>query len=183
MRAYTLLLLLLAAVTSLTAQIAEAANPSPAETLCVGLLNDRAAALTVSDWSALREISTTFLRECKSVEDRNTLTGARTDIAISYVEQGQFRDALKSADECIKQHYSHPSCHLVRGQALAGLKQNVEAKQAFHRAEQLADQQIEALNTILARPNLAWGVRESRESDLGLFTSVRDAARRLQQAL
>lgn len=105
---------------------------------CNSLTAQQTAALVAEDWQSLERLAKDYLAACKRYVSSQTLSDRAINILIADIELGRFKQALISADACIKIYYANPACHTHKAVALFAVGNKIEAIKVLKISDRLA---------------------------------------------
>ncbi|MFZ6744019.1 hypothetical protein ACO0LC_12375 [Undibacterium sp. JH2W] len=114
--------------------------------LCSSALIEEASAVAARDWENLERLAKVFLAKCEKTlvpDEYKFISSTYGNLALSYVENGKYKDALIASDRCTKTNYSNFNCFIVKARALTALDKNLDASKALDIGERLAKNSLE----------------------------------------
>ena len=149
---------------------------------CLSQINQRAAALSASDWQQLQRLAKRYIDTCKAIYGSEDLATAHGDVAIANLRLDNATAALSAAESCIALFYSNSGCHLGKVEAMLKLGRIPEARTALNIAEKLVAHLAAAAERELQRANHP-SERELYAAKLNLLRAQESVVEGLRRSL
>lgn len=151
-----------------------AQNYSKTETTyrCNVLGNEIGAAINASDFSNLKNVIAWGIANCKNYIDRDDYYELYANLSIAERELGNPTAALKAADECIKNRYGLPICHIERFatyNAIGNIQQSLSSAKI---AKAILLESVKAKKRELLTPSLKYYEKEAIQAKLDSYDAM-----------
>jgi len=118
---------------------------------CISLTNEQSAALVAQDWENLERLAKDYLSKCRGFISSQELSDRAVNITIAYYELGRFKQAIVSADACIKIYYGNSGCHILKAKSLFALGNRTAAIKTLDISDRIAHHALEGAKHDLER--------------------------------
>lgn len=168
----------LIALLAFSSSFAQSYSRAESETRCNTLGNERATSLNAQDYKGLRSVVKWGIDNCKSFLDRDSYYEQYGDLALAERSLGNFQTAMKAVDECIKNRYGLPHCHIEKVAINIDLRNTKEAIQGAKTFKLIASDAIDKKKKALANSSLRNYERDAIESELSSYEAMLGFANR-----
>ena len=119
---------------------------------CIDNSSERLEALVARDWGQLIRLAKRDIALCRPIYSPEEISRIQAFITLAHSRSGNTREALQTADLCIRTFYPNTSCHLERSRSLLAIGKLQEGKRSIEVTRRLieharedAKQRIDAL--------------------------------------
>jgi hypothetical protein len=130
------------------------------------------AAYVANDMEALRRLSIWRIESCKNFMTRDDYFSDFGNLAVAERELGNFNKALKVAQDCIKNRYGLPMCHIEEYFALKLLGQKARASRSGSKFYNIVRNEITATEKILSNSTVGQAQFDLSKAKLELYESM-----------
>jgi hypothetical protein len=150
----------------------QAYSKSEVESRCINLGNERASSLNARDYKGMRNVIKWGIDNCKPYLNRDSYYEQFGDLALAERENGNFQSAMKSVDECIKNRYGLPHCHIEKFIIFKEMGNTKEAVQGAKTFKLIAIDAIDKKKKSMLNPYLKNYEKELIESEISAYESM-----------
>lgn len=170
MRSFLVFLLIVLCISTASSTVAAYDRISAKDQQCISLTNEQTAALVARDWENLERLSKNYLVECGGFVTPEVLSSGAVNIPMANNALGRYKQALRTADECVKIYYGNPGCHIQKAQALFALGNKPDAIVVLEISGKIARHALEGAKHDLERAR-SEGKKELHRSSVYLYES------------